>query len=248
MRVLGVDTASAHASAAIVENGRIIAEKTQPSDASLAAGVGGSRNNHAEVLLPLIDSALHAVALTLNDVGGYAVAIGPGSFTGLRIGLSTVQGLSYGSGIPVAGVSTLHAIALRMCDLDGVICPVLDARKKEVYAALFRCNTGVLERLSDDSVLSYEQLGERLRQLDPSESIVLAGDGASVYGGQLVGSIGPHVRIGLEERRPTIAAAVALLGESNLINGTAPRDASLAPHYLHAARAELMPAKGGVTH
>jgi len=241
MRLLGIDTASSRASAAIVENGRLISEKIHRPNASTAARTAGSRNGHAENLLPLIDSALQAAAFSLSDISGYAVAIGPGSFTGLRIGLSTVKGLSYGSGLPVTGVSTLHAIAARISDFNGVICPVLDARKKEVYAAMFRAGASFLERLSDDVVVSCDRLGEILRQFAPSEPILLAGDGASVYGAPLIASVGSQVRICREETLPTVATGVALLGEACLARGTALPRALVAPRYLRAAGAELWP-------
>jgi tRNA threonylcarbamoyladenosine biosynthesis protein TsaB len=239
MKLLGIDTASSHASAAIVENGRLISEKIHRPKGSIAAGAGGSRNDHAENLVPLIESALQGAALFLSDISGCAVAIGPGSFTGLRIGLSTAKGLCYGSGIPVVGVSTLHAIAARIRDFSGVICPVLDARKKEVYAALFHARAGFLERLSDDVAVSCDRLGELLRQFGPSEPILLAGDGATVYGEPLIASVGRQVHICQDATLPTTATAVALLGEACLASGTALAQVLVSPRYLRGAGAEL---------
>ena len=239
MRLLGVDTSSSHASVAIVENGRVISEKWHRPDASITTSAARLRNSHAAILLPLIDSALGGAALTLSDISGFAVAIGPGSFTGLRIGLSTVQGLAYGSGISVIGVSTLHAIAARINDFNGIICAILDARKKEVYGALFRWSACSLKRLTDDAVVSCERLGELLRQFNPAQPILLTGDGTITYGERLVVSLGSQVRVCQNEIAPTVAAAVALLGEAHVARGAALPQASLSPHYVRPAEAEL---------
>jgi tRNA threonylcarbamoyladenosine biosynthesis protein TsaB len=239
MRLLGVDTSSSHASVAIVENGRLISEKWHGPEASITRSAARSRNNHAVILLPLIDSALGGAALTLSDISGFAVAIGPGSFTGLRIGLSTVQGLAYGSDISVIGVSTLHAIAARIKDFNGIICAILDARKNEVYAALFSRSACSLKRLTDDAVVSCERLGELLRQYSPGQPILLTGDGAMTYGERLVVSLGSEVLVCQNETAPTVAAAVALLGEAHVACGAALPQASLSPHYVRAPEAEL---------
>lgn len=239
MRLLGVDTSSSNASVAIVENGRLISEKMHRQDAAIKTSATLSRNNHAATLLPLIDSMLGEASLTLSDIFGFAVAIGPGSFTGLRIGLSTVKGLAYGSAVPVTGVSTLHAIAARISDFDGVICAILDARRKAAYAALFRRSAGVLERLTDDGVMSCEKLSALLRQGNRAQPILLTGDGTSAYGECLVSSLESDVRICRDDTMLTVAAAVARLGEADLANCAAPAPASLAPHYGRPAGAEL---------
>ena len=239
MRILGVDTSSAHASAAIVENGRLLSEKFYRAQVSNTARAAHPRHNHAAILLPLIDSALGGAALTLSDISGFAVAIGPGSFTGLRIGLSTVKGLAYGSDTPIIGVSTLHAIAARISDFNGVICAILDARKKEVYAAIFRRSPRSLERLTDDAVMPCERLGELLRQFNPPHSILLTGDGTTAYGERLVLSLGNEVRVCRDETAPTVAAAVAFLGEAHFACGGALPQGAIAPHYLRPAEAQL---------
>ena len=149
MRIVGIDTSSATASVALLEDGQIIAERCHPiSIAGHAAGLAGFKSNHAEILLPLVESVARQARVSLPEVSGIALSIGPGSFTGLRIGLSTVKGLAYGWGIPVVGVSTLLAQAARVGDFDGVICSFLDARKHEVYAALFRKSKHGLTRLT----------------------------------------------------------------------------------------------------
>src|SRR3989337_343256 len=143
MRIVGIDTSSATASVALLEDGQIIAERGHPSSiAGHAAGLAGFKSNHAAILIPLIESVARQARVSLPEVSGIALSIGPGSFTGLRIGLSTVKGLAYGWRIPVVGVSTLLRHAATITGWDGLVCPLLDARKKEVYAALFRQEAG----------------------------------------------------------------------------------------------------------
>jgi tRNA threonylcarbamoyladenosine biosynthesis protein TsaB len=243
MRVLGVDTSSYQASVAITENGRLIGEKIYRPRTLVASSITHSKNNHAETLLPLIESALATAALSLDDISGFAVAIGPGSFTGLRIGLSTVKGLAHGSVAPVTGVSTLHANAVRISNFNGVLCAILDARKKEAYAAIFRRNGCLVERVSNDRAMSQEKLQELIRHIDVPEPILLVGDGVLTYGEDLVQTFGGRVRKCHDEILPTVAAAVALVGEVQFARGAALSPASLVPLYLRSADAELVPPK-----
>jgi tRNA threonylcarbamoyladenosine biosynthesis protein TsaB len=145
--------------------------------AALAEESLRTTTNHAETLLPLLAGTLEKAGVTLNEVSGLGVSIGPGSFTGLRVALSTVKGLSYAAGQPVVGVPTLDALARTVCDREGLICPLLDARKAEVYVALFRrYGAGSVEKLSADLVLPP---GEFLEQI--TEPCTFLGDGAERY-------------------------------------------------------------------
>lgn len=135
MRVLAVDTTSERGSVAVVEGGETLAELR------LVSGAG-----HARKLLPAVDFLLKALETTLESIDGYAVAVGPGSFTGLRIGISTVQGLALGHPRPCLGVSALDALAARAAPFGGVVCAMVDAWRDEVYAALYEAPLGpVLE-------------------------------------------------------------------------------------------------------
>jgi tRNA threonylcarbamoyladenosine biosynthesis protein TsaB len=245
MRVLGVDSASSCASAAIIEEGRLLSETMHRPAAFSVGTAAGSRNDHSENLLPLIDQALHASALTLRDIDGYAVAIGPGSFTGLRVGLSTIMGLAYGSATPVVGISTLQAIAARALDLSGVLCPVLDARRNELYAALFRSDGRTLKRLCEDALFTCDSLAELLRNVDPTDPIWVADNGAAAYGNRLLELLGSRAHIIDGKCRSTIAASVARLGEADLARGESPLRPELVPCYLAPARVELPSEKSG---
>ncbi|MGH7927306.1 MAG: tRNA (adenosine(37)-N6)-threonylcarbamoyltransferase complex dimerization subunit type 1 TsaB, partial [Candidatus Binatia bacterium] len=211
MRVLGIDTSSSHASVAIAQNGRLITDRFYSSEPQDRPSEVDSKKHHAEILLPLIDSTLKTAGCSLSDITGFAVTVGPGSFTGLRIGLSTVKGLSYGSGVPVIGVSTLHACAARISNFNGQVCAILDARKKELYCALFSWRGGLLERISNDTIMSFEELVDQLCRVGSTEPILLTGEGVKKYGHLLVRALGKQIFLRENENLPTIAGASALL-------------------------------------
>ena len=168
MRVIGIDTASGAASVALVENGLLLSEKTDLRCESARDAIRrGDKSNRAETLLPLIELLFESTGVSLQNISGCALSIGPGSFTGLRIGLSTVKGLAYGWQIPVVGVSTLFAHAARVTDHEGLICALLDARKNEVYAAVFRKTADIVNRVTDDAVASAANVARTLEPHDP---------------------------------------------------------------------------------
>jgi tRNA threonylcarbamoyladenosine biosynthesis protein TsaB len=241
MRILGVDTATSSASVALVENREIVAERID-ARAALAdpSSLMQPRTNHAETLLTLIDSLLDSAALSLNDVHGFAVSLGPGSFTGLRIGLSTVKGLAYGTPLPLVGIPTLLATATRAADHDGLVCALLDARKNEVYARLFYKSGGSLETLSEDFIAPVKAVCEKIRRLDAA-ACLFTGSGARLHRTLLANSFAGVAQFHLEETQPTLAATVARLGERRLERHEADDPGSLVPLYLRAADAETKP-------
>ena len=134
----------------------------------------------SELLLPMAEAALGALKLSFSDVGLLASSVGPGSFTGVRIGTALVKGIAFGRGIPCVSVSTLEALAENLAGLDGIIVPVMDARRGQVYTALFSCTGGGIERLTDDSAISIEELSSMLSEYTDKRKIYLCGDGYSV--------------------------------------------------------------------
>ena len=234
--ILGVDTATATASVALVEDGRLISEEIR---SSMHRRGPGSRGNHAEILLPAIETVLSRAGVSLPAISAFAVSIGPGSFTGLRIGLSTVKGLVYGSEIPVVGIPTLAAIAGKVTGWDGLICPFLDARKKEVYTALFRQRAGAVERLTEDLVSSAEAIIERVAALDGGEPCLFIGDGIQSYGQLITAALGGRSRVTLGEGYPSTACAVAQLGEARIARQERDPVGAMVPRYLRPSEAEL---------
>ncbi|MBZ0160809.1 MAG: tRNA (adenosine(37)-N6)-threonylcarbamoyltransferase complex dimerization subunit type 1 TsaB [bacterium] len=189
---------------------------------------------YSERLLPSIDRALRDAGITLDQVEGFAVAIGPGSFTGLRIGLSTVKGLVVAGGQSLVGVSTLEAMAWTLPFCAHPICPILDARKGEIYCALFRHEGDRLIRLMDDAAVAPERLLSRIQQ-----PTVFLGDGLAVYEGLLQSELKELALFPPIVGRGGRAAAVAELGRRRLLSGYRDDLAQLAPHYLRLSEAEV---------
>jgi tRNA threonylcarbamoyladenosine biosynthesis protein TsaB len=240
MSVVGIDTASATASVALVENGLLIAERTYPDLAATGhPNASKGRVEHAEIILPLVASLFETTGVRLQDITGFAVSIGPGSFTGLRIGLSTVKGLAYSAKTPVAGVSTLLAYAARVMDHEGFICPILDARKNEVYAALFRKTSGAVERLIEDSLTSVGAVIEMVCRLDNGAACFFVGDGVDIHQRLLLETLGSRAIFKVTESYSTIAATVARLGESRFRCNDVDNLGSLIPVYLRSPDAEF---------
>jgi len=237
MVILGIDTATTVASVAVVEDGSLVREAVH--DPARSGNGGPRRGNHAANLLPLIDRLLKESGRALTDIDGFAVAIGPGSFTGLRIGLSTVKGLVYGSDAPVVGLPTLHAVAARVDDFDGFICPLLDARKKEVYAALFHKAGERLERASEDVVAPPSSVIESIQRRIASERCLFIGDAVRVYEDAVKAALGANGLLTLGEGYRSTAAAVARLAIERIRRGDFEELGSLAPVYLRPSEAEL---------
>ena len=166
MRILAIESSAKASSVALVEDGRLIAQSMQH------AGL-----THSKTLLPMTHSLLDSLGMTIQDIDKIAVAHGPGSFTGIRIGVATAKGLAMGADKPLVGVSTLEAMAHQAAHLgSGIICPVMDARRNQVYNALFTVQDGVLTRLCDDRAIAIETLFAEI----PQDDIILVGDGAAL--------------------------------------------------------------------
>jgi tRNA threonylcarbamoyladenosine biosynthesis protein TsaB len=240
MKILGIDTSTAVASVALVEDGKLALEEVQPS-ASKSSNTNHA--NHAEILLPLVERVLNRAALSLSDISAIAVSIGPGSFTGLRIGLSTAKGLAYGWDVPIVGVPTLLAIAARVTDWEGLICPFLDARKEEVYAALFNKKGDSLERLTEDRVSLPKEVIQRIQFYSDCGPCLLVGDGTKVYGELIKTALREKAFLTLGDAYPSTASAVARLGEERLRHERPDPLGPLTPVYLRPSEAELKRAR-----
>ena len=236
MRILGLDTSISVASVAVSEDSRIVAEDFYPRQG--LAGRSGANSNHAEIILPLIDSVLQRAGTGLSDVEGLAVSIGPGSFTGVRIGLSTVKGLAYGADVPAVGISTLQAIAARVVGFQGIVCPMLDARKREVYAAVFRKQGNQLERLTEDGLMPILSFLEGLRGLENTAPYLFIGDGVDACRPVIQQAADLHICIADEDAMPTVAASVALLSERRFFNHREAQLGDLVPVYLRRPECE----------
>ena len=169
--ILGIDSSAITAGCALYDGEKIIAEQFL-----------NTRHTHSETLLPMVENMLESAQLKLSDVEKIAVTNGPGSFTGLRIGISCVKGMAYGAKIPVIAVSTLEAIAYNFIGVDGIICACMDARLSQVYNALFRSENGVITRLCEDRAIKLAELSAELSEKysGTNERVFFAGDGAEL--------------------------------------------------------------------
>ena len=239
MRILGIDTATADASVALIENRKLVAEEIQSKTAKSSDGkIAQPRGNHAEIVLPLIQSLLARAQTAAADLSGIAISIGPGSFTGLRIGLATAKGIAYACGLPLVGVSTLHANAARVTGFDGIVCSLLDARKSEVYFALFRSNGEGLERLTEDAMTSIDSALDQVWNCAAGSSLRFIGDGARVYENILTRHFGACTKTNAGYGCSSVAAQAAGLAESRFHAKMTDDLAMLLPVYLRPSEAE----------
>ena len=167
MLILAFESTAKAASAALVRDGKLVSQYSQCSGLT-----------HSRTLLPMGEDMLKNAELTLGDVDLIAVAHGPGSFTGVRIGVSMVKGLAWAADKPCVGVSTLEAMAWHGLAAGGLVCPVMDARRSQVYNALFRMEDGRPVRLTEDRPIALTELAEELRAY--KERVFLVGDGAEL--------------------------------------------------------------------
>lgn len=224
MIILAVDSSAVAASAALCEDGKILGE--------FYCNTGLT---HSQTLMPMINGLLQNSRIPLERVDLFAVSVGPGSFTGIRIGISTVKGLAFPQNKPCVGVSTLEAIASNLSHLNATICAVMDARCKQVYNAVFRAADGKLERLTEDRAISAEDLARDCEKY--SKPLFLVGDGANlcynVYGFQAEGA-----QLAPEPLLFQHASGVAKATVTVYQNGLTVSPDALRPVYLRPAQAE----------
>lgn len=170
MKILALDSTAKTASVSITEDERLITVY------SVTAGL-----NHSETLLPMVENALKTAQMKIDDIDMFAISDGPGSFTGVRIGVSLLKGLAFGKEKLCVGVSTLDALAQNLSGFEGVICPLMDARRDQVYNALFESNGREIKRLCEDRAISLKELESELEKAkNEGKKIYLCGDGYGI--------------------------------------------------------------------
>ena len=164
MIVLSIDSSSKVATVAILKD-----------DVLLGEYILNDKREHSVILVPLIENLLKECNLTIDDIDGYVVSKGPGSFTGLRIGMATIKGMSFGNNKPYISISSLDALAYNLISFNGIICPIMDALRENVYTALYKNNNDNLEKIMDYTAMDIDKLVDLLK--NKNEDVIFVGDG-----------------------------------------------------------------------
>jgi tRNA threonylcarbamoyladenosine biosynthesis protein TsaB len=223
MYILGIETSTKTGSVAIVSENAVIAQYSLNIEVT-----------HSERLMATVDRVLKDTGVAISQFDGFAVAIGPGSFTGLRIGLSTVKGLAFATGKPVAAVPTLKALAWNLPHSAYPICPLLDARKHEVYAALYTFDGQALVQVLDERVIALSRLSEQL-----SGKTVFTGEAAHLFRAEIIETFGERALFAPRSAVLPSAAAVGEIGLAMIRNGEQADPDGLTPLYIRRPEAEV---------
>ena len=224
MKILAFETSAKAASVALMERGKLLGEAYQNTGLT-----------HSQTLMVMAEDLLKACNLTPKDVEAVAVAAGPGSFTGVRIGVAAAKGFAWGGELPCYGVSTLEAMARNLGAWEGYVVPAMDARRSQVYTAIFHAEKGILTRVEEDMAISLEELKEKIKNF--SEPVFLVGDGALLCYNTLLEEV-PGLVLPPEHRMHQRAAGVALTAQVMMDAGDPGNGAELPPNYLRLSQAE----------
>ena len=224
MLILAFETSAKAASVALLEDGKLLGESYQNTGLT-----------HSQTIMVMAEDLLKQCGRTVADVTAVAVANGPGSFTGIRIGVAAAKGFAWGAELPCVGASTLASMAVGLGIWQGYVCPVMDARRSQVYNALFHVDCGKYTRIREDRAISLEELGEDVKNL--SEPIFLVGDGSVLCYNTLSEKV-PGLVLPPEARMHQRAAGVALEAERLLRSGGTFPAGALVPNYLRLSQAE----------
>lgn len=229
MRILGIECTASPVSCAVFEDGRIKAEYFL-----------NLKTTHSQTLLPMVESVLKLSGIELNDIDVIAATAGPGSFTGVRIGISAVKGLAFAQNTPCVPISTLEAMAYGLTGCDGIVCACMDARCNQVYNAIFEVKDGVVSRFCFDRALMIEELYaeiEKIYEKNREKTIFIVGDGADLFYNSIKDRDVP-VCLAPEHLKWQRASGVCMAALSKAQNGETVCPEELLPVYLRLPQAE----------
>ena len=224
MLILAFETSAKAASVALLEDNKLLGESYQNTGLT-----------HSQTLMVMAEDLLKQCGKTVADLTAVAVAEGPGSFTGVRIGVAAAKGLAWGRNIPCYGISTLEAMAVSLGAFQGYVCPVMDARRSQVYNALFYVNCGEIRRMTPDRAVALSDLEKEIKTFE--EPIFLVGDGSNLCYNTLKDAV-PGLVCPPEHCMHQRASGVALLAASMAAGGMPGDGAALTPNYLRLSQAE----------
>ena len=225
MKILAVECSATPASIAIIDDEKLVAH-----------AFANVKLTHSQTLMPMIENILAASKINLNDIEGLAISNGPGSFTGVRIGISAVKGLAAPNDIPCIPVSTLDGMAQAFIDRDCIVCAVMDARCNQFYNALFEIKGGVITRLCDDRALMCNELKQDITKIFPEQKIIICGDGADLFY-KSVNDM-PNVFVAPEVLKLQSAVGVGMYAYRNIDTISTVSPNNLLPTYLRLPQAE----------
>ena len=225
MLTLGIDTCCMASTAAVTDGDKLIAQT-----------VINQNKTHSQMMLPQIEAMLNLAGIDPCDIELFAAAVGPGSFTGVRIGVATIKGMAQATQKPCVAVSTLKALAYSSAFFDGIAAPILDARRGQVYNALFDCKGGKIMRLTEDRALPLDELLAELKQL--GKPTIFMGDATFVFKQEIQDVLGDKALFAPVTTSMNLGGAVAALGEEEFKNGKAVSYSELVPAYVRLSQAE----------
>ena len=229
MKILALETSAKSVSCAVVEDG-----------APLASAYQCTGLTHSRTLLPMVDAMLKNADLTIDDMDALAIAAGPGSFTGLRIGSATAKGLGLALDIPLAAVPTVDALAYNLYGCEQLICPMMDARRGQVYTGIYTFANGEMQVIQEQCAISVEELAGRLKEEceKRGKKVILLGDGVPVYREKMQEILQKQCEFAPASCNRQRAACVAVLGQSLAAAGKTVSSDDFAPEYLRMSQAE----------
>jgi tRNA threonylcarbamoyladenosine biosynthesis protein TsaB len=225
MRILALDTSTNVATVAILEDDTIIGEYSC-----------NKGKTHSQTLMPMIKELLEKVGLYAKDMDAFAASIGPGSFTGLRIGVTTAKAMAFAAEKPVISVHTLDALAFNLQMPNALLCPMIDARNNQVFTAVYRFVDGKLERLTEYLGIPVNELADIIRPMDGR--IVLMGDACKLHKQYFIEELGNRVSIAPPHTALAKASSVAVLARNAFIDGKLESCYDMVPFYLRKSQAE----------
>lgn len=225
MKILALDSSGLVASVAVVEEDNLLAEYTV-----------NYKKTHSQTLLPMLDEISRMIELDLESIDAIAVAAGPGSFTGLRIGSATAKGLGLALNKPLIGVPTVEALAYNLYDVPGFICPIMDARRRQVYTGIYSFEQHQMKTIKEQTAMGIEELAEELNQRN--QPVIFLGDGVSVYRDTIKEKLTVPFDFAPVHLNKQRAGAVAALGARYYAEGKTETAREHQPEYLRVSQAE----------
>ncbi|MBR6533465.1 MAG: tRNA (adenosine(37)-N6)-threonylcarbamoyltransferase complex dimerization subunit type 1 TsaB [Clostridia bacterium] len=227
MKILSMECSATPASVAIIEDGKL-----------LASSFVNVKLTHSQTLMPMVESILSASKLTIADIDGLAISNGPGSFTGVRIGISALKGIAAPKNLPCVAVSTLRAMTENYSDTDCIVCAVMDARCNQVYNALFEIENNQIKRLCEDRALLCYELAEEVKNISQNSEkcVIIIGDGAEIFHPFVKEC--QNIKISAPIRRFQSATGVGIAALESFNKGETIEPSALLPFYLRLPQAE----------